>query len=75
MDPARGWSSQPGRPVHAQHPPLHDRYIDLNRAYLETRIVAKDMPNTTFRIHNGGVMPKMIIITMNFVEAGDGMYH
>ncbi len=38
------------------------------------QIIAGNVPHTTFRIHNGGVMPKNLIFGMTFVEAGDGDY-
>ena len=54
-------------------PPVKETYL-LTETSTNKQIVAERLPNTTFRIHNGGVMPKTIVLAMHFVAAGDGAY-
>lgn len=54
-------------------PPVKETYL-LNETVVNKQIVAKDVPTITFRIHNGGVMPKTIIFGMVRATAADGSY-
>lgn len=46
----------------------------LNETKCNKQIVTKDVPTITFRLHNGGVMPKTIIIAQVNARAADGSY-
>ncbi len=54
-------------------PPIKETYL-LTETTVNKQIIPGNVPNTTFRIHNGGVMPKNLIFGMTYVEAGDGDY-
>lgn len=52
-------------------PPLTEKYL-MNETQLHKHIVGAHMPGTTIRIHNGGVMPKTIILGIVVTSAADG---
>lgn len=53
--------------------PLKERYL-MNQTEMHKQLIAANTPNTTFRIHNGGVMPKTIVVAMVAQRAADGQY-
>ena len=53
--------------------PLQERYR-MNETQLHKQIVAANLPATTFRVHNGGIMPKSIIFAMAETRAVEGDY-
>ncbi len=54
-------------------PPIKKTYL-LTETTVNKQIIPGNVPHATFRIHNGGVMPKNLIFGMTYVEAGDGDY-
>jgi hypothetical protein len=55
-------------------PPISEQY-NMNQTVVHRQLVAKGVPSTTFRIHNGGVMPKTIIVGMVYAQAAEGRYN
>ena len=55
-------------------PPMSELY-NMNQTQVHRQLVAKGLPSTTFRIHNGGVMPKTIIVAMVYAQAAEGRYN
>ena len=53
--------------------PHIERYL-MNETQMHKQVVAAGVPSTTFRIHNGGVMPKTVIIAMANTNAADGIF-
>lgn len=54
--------------------PLRETY-QMNETQLHKHVVGTGLPSTTFRIFNGGVMPKTIIVGLVNAAAADGQYH
>jgi hypothetical protein len=52
-------------------PPLEERYF-MNQTEMHNQLVQIYSPQTTFRIHNGGVMPKTVIMMMVNTKASEG---
>ena len=53
--------------------PLKETY-QMSETQLHRQIVGQGLPSITFRIHNGGVMPKTIIVAMVTTKAAEGSY-
>ena len=54
--------------------PLTEKYR-MNQTIMNRQLVAENIPSTTFRIHNGGVLPKTIIVGMVYQRAAEGAYN
>ncbi len=54
--------------------PLEERY-QISETQFHKQIVAQNSPTITFRLHNGGVMPKTVIVAMACAAAVDGAYN
>ncbi len=54
-------------------PPLREVYL-MNQTETHKQIVAAGMSTFTFRLHNGGVLPKTVIIAQALQKALDGHY-
>ncbi len=55
-------------------PPLREVYL-MNETQLHKQLVGQFSPSTTFRLHNGGVMPKSIVLAMVSVQQAEGAYN
>lgn len=53
--------------------PLVERYR-MNETQMHKQLVGVNSPSAHFRIHNGGVMPKTVILAMVTTRAGEGDY-
>ena len=53
--------------------PLKEKYL-MNETQMHKYVLARNTPSTSFRIHNGGVLPKTVIVTMVTTRAADGDY-
>ena len=54
--------------------PMVERYR-MNETQMHKWVVPRNVPSYSFRIHNGGVMPKNIIISMTSTVAAEGQYN
>ena len=54
-------------------PPVKELYL-MNETQLHKQLVASGSPSTSFRIHNGGIMPKTVVVAMVSVAAAEGSY-
>jgi hypothetical protein len=52
-------------------PPMTEKYL-MTETNLHKQVVPAGLPNITFRIHNGGVMPKTVVVAMVYAKAADG---
>lgn len=54
-------------------PPPRELY-QMNETQLHKQVVGANVPSTCFRIHQGGVMPKTIMVAMVMTKAAEGTY-
>ena len=54
-------------------PPLHEIYR-MNETQMHKQLVNAMSPSATFRVHNGGVLPKQLILAMVTVRQAEGAY-
>jgi hypothetical protein len=54
-------------------PPLTEKYL-MNETQLHRFIVPERLPTITLRIHNGGVLPKQVVVGMVDTKAMEGSY-
>jgi hypothetical protein len=54
-------------------PPLTETYL-MSETQMHKQLVGVLSPNTSFRIHNGGVMPKNVIVALVSTKAAEGAY-
>ncbi len=54
-------------------PPLHEVYR-MNETQMHKQLVNAMSPSITFRVHNGGVLPKQLIMAMVSVNQAEGSY-
>ena len=55
-------------------PPLREVYR-MNETQLHKQLVNATAPSITFRVHNGGVLPKTIVFAMVTVNQAEGAYN
>ena len=53
--------------------PMVEKYR-MNETTLYKHVVAQGMPRTSFRIVHGGVLPKTVVVAMNYTTAIEGNY-
>ena len=53
--------------------PMREKY-QMNETQLHKQLVAANSPNTSFRIHNGGILPKTVLVAMVYTKAAEGNY-
>ena len=54
-------------------PPILEKYL-FTETQMHRRVLARETSTVNFRIHNGGPMPKTILVAMVSAQAADGMY-
>ncbi len=54
-------------------PPIREMYL-MNETQVHKQLVNQLSPEITFRMHNGGIMPKLIVVCMVSVRQAEGTY-